>query len=246
MDEGAKFRQRHWVQPLQPQGQPPESFSVLERSISPQTCKLCHQPQYALWKGSLHASSASKLVRWNVRTRGAVFQQSMQKVQSKLRQDDLTDDQRAVARKQLNALTRARSEHENSCSVPQVTRKLPEAGLLIQEYTIGRQLDLGRLVEEWDHRIAPGGAMVMTDRFPPQPEEKVTLQIDVVPRDDYEQSLRKQLAVARRDPAHADLDKLQSLLAHAESLRYRLIDITLPVPGSGASVKKTIREGVWQ
>lgn len=435
VDDTAKFLQRHWVQPLPPQGDPPESFSLLESSTSPRQCKACHQPQFDLWKESFHARTASKLVRWNARVRGMTFEQPMQRVAQKLKQDDLSDVERAEARKQLRALAQARNEQENSCrrchdpvaengpwtevelsrapedpkqrptrdgvqcvvchvrshqrfgppalpgtrpkpippadgepqpppahnsftasqayedsrfcagchtftirvdkgivgnpfeewrtsrfasegvscqkchmpgrkhqfrgihdremtlsgltisleleeggglvkatakiestrvghmfptysipmvhvrmyrSVPQVTQKMPEGGLLIKEYAIGRQLDLGRLVEEWDHRIAPGGAVVMGQRFPPQAGENVTLHIDVVPRDDYERSLRQQLAAAENDPAHAYEDKIRDLLKHEESLRYRLIDITLPVPKPGATVRKTMKEGVWQ
>src|SRR5205085_950825 len=91
-------------------------------------------------------------------------------------------------------------------SVPLAAKKPSDAGLRIRdEYVIGRLVDLapGKYTEEYDHRLKPGGALVMTGVFPPQPKEEVTLRIDVVPRDDYEKALRAQLAAAEQDPAHA-------------------------------------------
>lgn len=432
VDEHARFLQRHWVQPLRPQGAPPPSYSLIEANTSPKTCRMCHQAQFDRWSGSLHASAASQLVRFNARETGSAYLQLLARAKGQLARDDINDEQRAAIRKTMDQLRRAKTAQENSCQrchdpvaengpwtpvelsrapedpaqrpvrdgvqcvvchvrahqrfgppklvalapkadapkddtppahngftatmayedsrfcagchtftiridkgivgnpfeewrnssfakegvscqkchmperqhmfrgihdremtlsgltiafevkeerglvtatatiqstrvghmfptypIPMVhvrlyrsgliERKPGDPGLLISEHTIGRQVDLspGRLVEEWDHRIPPGGTTVVTGEFPRMRQEDVTLHIDVWPRDDYEKTLRKRLALAEQE-ASPLVGKIRDLLAHEEGLRYRLVEIKLPVPAPGASVKKTIREGVWQ
>src|SRR6266540_7015892 len=52
-----EFLDRHWRQPLAPQGAPPERFSLLEASLQPEACGTCHPAQLADWKTTLHARS---------------------------------------------------------------------------------------------------------------------------------------------------------------------------------------------
>ena len=49
------FLQRHWAQPVAPQGKAPKSFSGLEASLEPAACGTCHQRQWKDWETSLHA-----------------------------------------------------------------------------------------------------------------------------------------------------------------------------------------------
>src|SRR5438445_3824481 len=61
------FLERHWGGPIPPQGEPPERFSPIERSLLPADCGTCHPVQFADWKTSLHGKSmgpgvASQLV----------------------------------------------------------------------------------------------------------------------------------------------------------------------------------------
>ena len=52
------FIQRHWRQPLAPQGAPPARFSSLEASLQPESCGTCHPAQLADWRESLHAAAS--------------------------------------------------------------------------------------------------------------------------------------------------------------------------------------------
>jgi hypothetical protein len=52
------FIQRHWRQPLAPQGAPPARFSPLEASLQPESCGACHPTQLADWRESLHAAAS--------------------------------------------------------------------------------------------------------------------------------------------------------------------------------------------
>jgi hypothetical protein len=52
-----EFLARHWRRPIRPQGQPPASFSPLERSLAPESCGTCHPAQLADWKTTLHSKS---------------------------------------------------------------------------------------------------------------------------------------------------------------------------------------------
>src|SRR5215831_5868635 len=51
------FLQQHWRRPILPQGEPPERFSAVERSLHPADCGSCHPVQFADWRTSFHASS---------------------------------------------------------------------------------------------------------------------------------------------------------------------------------------------
>jgi Cytochrome c554 and c-prime len=51
------FLAQHWRRPLAPQGEPPTSFSPVERSLLPENCGGCHPTQFADWSLSLHSKS---------------------------------------------------------------------------------------------------------------------------------------------------------------------------------------------
>jgi len=51
------FLERHWGGPIPPQGEPPELFSPIERSLRPADCGACHPVQFADWQTSLHGKS---------------------------------------------------------------------------------------------------------------------------------------------------------------------------------------------
>jgi len=54
-DNTDTFLNRHWAQPIAPQGKLPKSFSKLEASLEPDACGTCHQRQWEDWQTSLHA-----------------------------------------------------------------------------------------------------------------------------------------------------------------------------------------------
>jgi hypothetical protein len=56
-DTVREFLQRHWRQPLAPQGPPPPRFSPAEASLHPEACGSCHPAQLADWRSSLHAAA---------------------------------------------------------------------------------------------------------------------------------------------------------------------------------------------
>ena len=101
--------------------------------------------------------------------------------------------------------------------------------------------DLPKSVEHWDRRLAPGQSYVMRRQF--QSGQLVTLRIDVVPRDRYEKDLRIQLAAAQQVPGHVFLGTVQRLLEHEMSLRYRLVDMSVPVPPEPGIVQRVLKEG---
>jgi hypothetical protein len=49
------FLGSHWRLPVPLQGKPPERFSSLEASLDPESCGLCHRPQYEDWQTSRHS-----------------------------------------------------------------------------------------------------------------------------------------------------------------------------------------------
>ena len=51
------FIDRHWRRPLAPQGEPPERYSPIERSLLPASCGVCHPAQFADWSTSVHSKS---------------------------------------------------------------------------------------------------------------------------------------------------------------------------------------------
>lgn len=60
------FLERHWAEPLPPQGTPPAAFSHLEASLDPQACGKCHTEQYAGWRQSLHSRTMGPGLRWQL------------------------------------------------------------------------------------------------------------------------------------------------------------------------------------
>ena len=61
------FLQRHWTEPLPPQGAPPATFSPLEASLSPEACGQCHTEQFAAWQTSLHSKAMGPGLRWQLK-----------------------------------------------------------------------------------------------------------------------------------------------------------------------------------
>ncbi len=51
------FLARHWQRPIPPQGEAPEHFTPLERSLAPASCGTCHPAQFADWQRSIHSRS---------------------------------------------------------------------------------------------------------------------------------------------------------------------------------------------
>lgn len=60
------FLERHWAEPMPPQGAPPAAFSPLEASLNPQACGQCHAEQYAAWRTSLHSKAMGPGLRWQL------------------------------------------------------------------------------------------------------------------------------------------------------------------------------------
>lgn len=63
----ASFIEQHWQKPLAPQGMPPEHFTELDASLSPDACGQCHQQQYADWQQSLHSKTMTAGLLWQLR-----------------------------------------------------------------------------------------------------------------------------------------------------------------------------------
>ena len=73
--ERAEIQHAEWVDtffafPLAPQGDPPEGWTEIEASLSPESCMLCHPVQYADWIVSWLADAMSpgtlgQLVDWD-------------------------------------------------------------------------------------------------------------------------------------------------------------------------------------
>jgi hypothetical protein len=51
------FLEQHWRRPVPPQGEAPDRFSSLERSLHPADCGVCHSLQFEDWKTGWHAKS---------------------------------------------------------------------------------------------------------------------------------------------------------------------------------------------
>ncbi|MEB2335390.1 MAG: multiheme c-type cytochrome [Burkholderiales bacterium] len=60
------FLANHWAEPIPPQGPPPNGFSVLEASLSPQACGQCHAQQYEAWRTSLHSRTVGPGLLWQL------------------------------------------------------------------------------------------------------------------------------------------------------------------------------------
>ncbi len=126
--------------------------------------------------------------------------------------------------------------------VPRVhVRLLCDDQPLGEDYVIGRDVDLVKLIENWDRRLAPGQSHVMRRDVPAG--RQVTLRIDVIPRDRYEKDLQIQLAAAQKIPSHVFLKTVQELLDQEVSRRYRLIDLTVTVPPKGRTNQRLVQEG---
>lgn len=126
--------------------------------------------------------------------------------------------------------------------VPRVhVRLLCDDQPLGEDYVIGRDVDLVKLIENWDRRLAPGQSHVMRRDVPAG--RQVTLRIDVIPRDRYEKDLQIQLAAAQKVPGHVFLKTVQELLDQEVSRRYRLIDLTVMVPPKGRTNQRLVQEG---
>ncbi len=64
------FLEKHWQDPLPPQGAPPAGFSALEASLSPQSCAQCHARQFEGWKDSLHSKAMGPGISWQLKLMG--------------------------------------------------------------------------------------------------------------------------------------------------------------------------------
>jgi hypothetical protein len=60
------FLDKHWAEPMPPQGSPPASFSPLEASLNPESCGQCHTEQYAAWRTTLHSKAMGPGLRWQL------------------------------------------------------------------------------------------------------------------------------------------------------------------------------------
>jgi len=377
VDPIARFLEHHWEQPLAPQGEPPASFGPLEADLRPESCASCHQPQYQDWKGALHSTASSRLLRWTLRGKNAVEADACRRCH-----DPAAESGAWTARELFptpedpqHVLPRRDGVQCSVCHVRQHVRygpparpgagasagavlphggfrpekafedsrfcsgchtfspRIPPGGLvgdpfeewrtsrfaeegvscqnchmpdrrhlfrgihdremtlggltiglevsrdgqgqvaatatitstnvghmfptypiprvhvrllrdreqLGETHVIGREIDLPKRIEHWDHRLAPGESYVMRRHF--QSGGEVTLQIDVVPRDRYERDLAIQFAYAESIPNHVFLDTVRQFVAHEKSMRYQLVDISVAVPPGPGVVRRVIREG---
>ncbi len=65
-DPVATFIERHWPDPLPPQGEPPAALSALEASLGAQACGQCHARQHADWNSSLHSRAMGPGIAWQL------------------------------------------------------------------------------------------------------------------------------------------------------------------------------------
>ena len=66
----ARFLERHWADPVAPQGNPPARFSALEASLDPAACGQCHPQQLQDWRSSLHARTVGPGILWQFHLMG--------------------------------------------------------------------------------------------------------------------------------------------------------------------------------
>ncbi|TGK25652.1 cytochrome c554 and C-prime [Leptospira yasudae] len=64
------FLESHWKRPLAEQGQPPSTFSELEKSLSPRDCGTCHKEQFEKWNGSPHSKATGPGLQWQLKRLG--------------------------------------------------------------------------------------------------------------------------------------------------------------------------------
>jgi hypothetical protein len=69
-DATAQFLERHWADPIAPQGRPPARFRALEASLDPASCGRCHARQFEDWRSSLHARSMGPGILWQFHLMG--------------------------------------------------------------------------------------------------------------------------------------------------------------------------------
>lgn len=69
-DAIARFLERHWADPVAPQGNPPARFSALEASLDPAACGRCHPRQLEDWRSSLHARTVGPGILWQFHLMG--------------------------------------------------------------------------------------------------------------------------------------------------------------------------------
>ncbi|MBF0218067.1 MAG: hypothetical protein HQL49_00855 [Gammaproteobacteria bacterium] len=62
----AEFLEQHWRYPLEAQGTPPETLNVLEASLAPESCGVCHTEQYRLWSESHHSHTMGSGILWQL------------------------------------------------------------------------------------------------------------------------------------------------------------------------------------
>jgi hypothetical protein len=60
------FLERHWSDPLPPQGPVPDGFSDLEASLAPKDCGSCHPRQFEDWRTSKHARAMGLGISWQL------------------------------------------------------------------------------------------------------------------------------------------------------------------------------------
>jgi hypothetical protein len=63
-DSTSDFLARHWAEPIQPQGTPPEWFSPVEASLAPESCGACHVREFDDWRSSLHSRTIGAGIMW--------------------------------------------------------------------------------------------------------------------------------------------------------------------------------------
>jgi hypothetical protein len=69
-DETSRFLERHWSDPIAPQGKPPAAFSAIEASLDPQACGSCHPRQLEDWRTSLHSRAIGPGILWQFHVMG--------------------------------------------------------------------------------------------------------------------------------------------------------------------------------
>lgn len=58
------FLDGHWGFPLEPQGMPPDHFSLAEASLDAASCAQCHAQQHEDWQTSRHSHTMNAGIRW--------------------------------------------------------------------------------------------------------------------------------------------------------------------------------------
>jgi hypothetical protein len=53
------FFDKHWPSTIHPQGEPDDALPDVEKSLAPESCRICHLQQYQDWQTSMHSRSMS-------------------------------------------------------------------------------------------------------------------------------------------------------------------------------------------